>query len=85
LEKGEMQMLGSMLATDNGHIQGEDFFIRKNPDSIRLADLQIVEEFVALVLHFLSIWGQKRLLDDHKLSILNSSFTGFPSVLRSML
>jgi hypothetical protein len=78
-------MLGFMVAMDNGHIPGEDFFIRKNPDLIRLADLQLVEKFVALLLpHFLSIWGQKWLLDDHTLSIPSSSFTGFLIVLRSM-
>ncbi len=54
------------VAVVDGHIPGEDIFIGKNLDLMRLAGLQLTEEFPApLLLHFLSVWGQKQPLDDH--------------------
>jgi hypothetical protein len=45
----------------DGHVSGEDLFIGKNPDLMRLAGLQLVEEFAAPLLPlFLSIWGKKK-------------------------
>ncbi len=47
------------------HIHSEDFFIRKNPDPMRLAGLQLDELLATLLPHVLGVWGQKRLLEDH--------------------
>ncbi len=56
---------GEVVVTVDDHIPSEDFFIGKNPDSIRLTGLQLDEEFATSLLpQFLSIWGYKQPLKD---------------------
>ncbi len=53
------------VATRDGHVHCEGFFVGKNQDSIGLTALQLVDEFPAPFLsHFLSILG-KWPLDDN--------------------
>ncbi len=62
----EVHQVAAVAAVD-GHIRSKDFFIRKNPDLMRLAGLQLVDELLTPLLpHFLGVWGQKRPLDDHR-------------------
>jgi hypothetical protein len=67
VDHSEVCQVVAIVAIDK-HVYGEDLFIEKNLDLMRLAGLlQLVEEFLGpLLLHFLSIWGQKQPLDDHR-------------------
>jgi hypothetical protein len=52
---GKFRQVATVAAVD-GHVPDKEFFMRKNPELIRVADLQFVEEFSAPLLpHFLSV------------------------------
>jgi hypothetical protein len=54
------------VAAVDGHVHSKDFFIGKNPDLVRLAGLQLIDELLTPLLPcFFSVGGQKRPLDDH--------------------
>jgi hypothetical protein len=64
VSRREVRQVAAVAAVDS-HLPSEDFFIGKILDLMRLAGLQLVDEFLAPLLpRFLGVWYQMQPLDD---------------------